>query len=164
MRCPSCQHEDSRVIDSRTAGDAIRRRRVCSGCGFRFTTHERVELRMPWVVKKAGMREPWDREKLLHGLRLACRKRPITEEQVTEAALSVERRVHTEAEVTTSHVGEQVMEVLRGLDAVAYVRFASVYKAFESVEQFADAIRASARTHEGAPPRGVGPSDPAETS
>ncbi len=119
---------------------------------------------MPWVVKKAGTREPWDREKLLHGLRLACRKRPITEEQVADAALSVERRVHTATEVSTSHVGEQVMEVLRGLDAVAYVRFASVYKAFESVEQFADAIRASARTQEGAPPRGNVPSDPAGTS
>jgi len=106
---------------------------------------------MPWVVKKRGHREPWDRDKLLHGLRLACRKRPISEEQVTEAALSVERRVHTESEVTTRFVGEQVMEVLRGMDAVAYVRFASVYKAFESVEQFAEAIRASADGDGGAP-------------
>ena len=153
MRCPSCQHEESRVIDSRTAGDAIRRRRVCSGCGFRFTTHERVELRMPWVLKRSGEREPWSREKLLHGLRLACRKRPISESQVHDAALSVERRIHTQSEVTTTAIGEQVMEVLRALDAVAYVRFASVYKAFESVEQFADAIRASERTQDGAPPR-----------
>ncbi len=152
MRCPSCQHEDSRVIDSRTAGDAIRRRRVCSACGYRFTTHERVELRMPWVVKKGGDREPWDRDKLLHGLRLACRKRPITEEQVGDAAMTVEQRVQTESEVTTSDIGEQVMEVLRGLDAVAYVRFASVYKAFESVEQFADAIRASAPSEAEAEP------------
>jgi transcriptional repressor NrdR len=103
-------------------------------------------------VKKGGDREPWDRDKLLHGLRLACRKRPITEEQVGDAAMTVEQRVQTESEVTTSDIGEQVMEVLRGLDAVAYVRFASVYKAFESVEQFADAIRASAPSEAEAEP------------
>lgn len=144
MRCPSCQHEDSRVVDSRTAGDAIRRRRECAACGYRFTTHERVEQRLPWVVKKGGQREPWSRDKLLRGLHLACRKRPVGDAGIEEAVQLVERRVFTESEVTTAHVGEQVMEVLRGLDAVAYVRFASVYGAFESVEQFADAIRQSA--------------------
>lgn len=146
MRCPSCQHDDSRVIDSRTAGDAIRRRRVCGSCGYRFTTHERVELRMPWVIKKDGQREPWAPDKLLHGLHLACRKRPIADEGITNAVQQVEKRVFTESEVTTAYIGEQVMEVLRELDAVAYVRFASVYGAFESVEQFADAIRQSGST------------------
>ena len=108
---------------------------------------------MPWVVKRAGDREPWTREKLLHGLRLACRKRPISEAQVLDAALSVERRLHTLSEVTTTEIGEHVMDVLGALDAVAFVRFASVYKAFESVEQFADAIRTSLESQEGAPPR-----------
>lgn len=141
MQCPACQGDDSRVVDSRSQGNAIRRRRQCSGCGFRFTTHERVELRMPWVVKKGGQREPWQRDKVLKGLALACRKRPIDEADITTAVAEVERRLVASSEVPSQQVGETVMEVLRHLDAVAYVRFASVYGAFESVEQFADAIQ-----------------------
>lgn len=144
MQCPSCQSEDSRVIDSRAQGNAIRRRRQCSACQFRFTTLERVELRMPWVVKKGGQREPWQRDKVLKGLALACRKRPIDEAEITQAVADVERRLVASTEVPSQQVGETVMDVLRHLDAVAYVRFASVYGAFESVEQFADAIRQSA--------------------
>ena len=143
MRCPSCHHSESRVIDSRTTGDAIRRRRSCSACGHRFTTHERVELRMPWVVKRDGRREPWSRDKVVEGLLLACRKRPIGEEQIAAATSEVEQRLLAQNEVSSDAVGETVMDVLRELDAVAYVRFASVYGAFESVEQFADAIRQS---------------------
>ncbi len=141
MRCPACHCEDSKVVDSRTTGAAIRRRRQCSGCGFRFTTHERAELRMPWVKKKDGRREPWSREKVLKGLGLACRKRPIDEADIAMAVTLIEQRLVAMQEVDSDKVGETVMEVLRGLDAVAYVRFASVYGAFESVEQFADAIR-----------------------
>jgi len=96
---------------------------------------------MPWVVKKDGHREPWSRDKVLLGLRLACRKRPIDEEQIAQSATDVEQRLATHTEIGSEQVGETVMEVLRELDAVAYVRFASVYGAFESVEQFADAIQ-----------------------
>lgn len=142
MRCPECQHEDTRVIDSRTAGDAIRRRRQCMACSERFTTHERVELKLPLVVKKDGRREPFSRDKVLHGILLACRKRPVQHEQMDEAVRRVEQIVMAlrEPEIPSERVGEAVMEVLRGVDAVAYVRFASVYQAFESVEQFAETI------------------------
>jgi len=142
MRCPECQHEDSRVIDSRTAGDAIRRRRQCSDCGARFTTHERLETPIPVVIKKDGQRVPFARHKVLGGIRLACRKRPIDELGMENAVAKVEvalvdLRV---SEITTAQVGEAVMKVLRETDAVAYVRFASVYRAFESVGEFAEAI------------------------
>ncbi len=143
MRCPECQHEDSRVIDSRTAGeDAIRRRRQCSDCGARFTTHERIETPIAWVLKKDGQRVPFSRHKVLNGIDLACRKRPIDASGMDTAVkkvegLLVDLRV---AEITTSQVGEAVMKVLRETDAVAYVRFASVYREFESVEQFAETI------------------------
>jgi transcriptional repressor NrdR len=141
MKCPACHCDDSKVVDSRTTGSAIRRRRQCAGCGFRFTTHERVELRMPWVLKKGGRREPWQRDKVRKGLALACRKRPIDEADIDALVSTIEQRLVANQEIASERVGETVMEVLRGLDAVAYVRFASVYGAFESVEQFADAIR-----------------------
>jgi len=148
MRCPECQHEDTRVIDSRTAGDAIRRRRQCSDCGVRFTTHERLETRTLWVIKKNGLREPFSRDKVLNGIALACRKRPIDAAGMEAAVRQVEAllvglRV---ADISTSKVGEAVMTVLRETDAVAYVRFASVYREFESVEQFAEAITDFAET------------------
>ncbi len=142
MRCPDCQHEDTRVVDSRTAGDGIRRRRQCGACGVRFSTQERVEVRLPWVGKKSGGREPFSRDKVLHGIALACRKRPITADDLDVAV----RRVEADLvglrvpEVTTAQVGEAVMLVLRDMDSVAYVRFASVYGAFESVAQFAEVI------------------------
>lgn len=142
MRCPECQHDDSRVIDSRTAGDAIRRRRQCSACGERFTTHERVEQRLPLVVKKDGRKEPFSRDKVLHGIALACRKRPVDHDDMDEAVRRVEQIVVAlrEPEIPSERVGDVVMDVLRDVDAVAYVRFASVYRAFESVEQFAETI------------------------
>jgi transcriptional repressor NrdR len=142
MRCPDCQHEDSRVIDSRTAGDAIRRRRQCSDCGTRFTTHERLEMRTPWVIKKMGQREPFSRDKVLNGIALACRKRPIDAVGMEAAVRQVEASLVDlrVAEISTSQVGEAVMRVLRETDAVAYVRFASVYREFESIAQFAEAI------------------------
>ena len=143
MICPTCQGGDLRVVDSRTAGSAIRRRRECQTCGSRFTTHERVERRLPWVVKKNGAKELFSAEKVLHGLRLACRKRPIGAEGLEELVRLIEDRLDAlrVSEVTSSEVGEAVMGVLRDVDEVAYVRFASVYKAFENVDQFVETIR-----------------------
>ncbi|MEQ1501701.1 MAG: transcriptional regulator NrdR [Myxococcota bacterium] len=139
MKCPACHHVDSKVVDSRDAGDAIRRRRSCLACGHRFTTLERLEVRLPMVVKRDGRREPFSRDKVLHGIALACRKRPIDADRREAAVLQVEAALVElrEAEVRSSAVGEIVMRVLEELDAVAYVRFASVYRQFESVEQFA---------------------------
>jgi transcriptional repressor NrdR len=143
MRCPRCQHEDTKVIDSRTSGDSIRRRRECLECGERFTTHERLEQRVPWIVKKDGRREPFAREKVLHGIALACRKRPIDADAMEELVRRVETQLENlrESEVPSTKIGELVMNVLRDVDEVAYVRFASVYREFESAEQFVETIR-----------------------
>lgn len=143
MRCPACQHEDSRVVDSRESGDGIRRRRSCQACGHRFSTVERTELKLPWIVKKDGRREAFERQKVAKGIALACRKRPVGPAEIEAAVGRVEQAlVETrENEVPSTHVGAIVMDVLRRLDAVAYVRFASVYQEFESVEQFGAAIR-----------------------
>jgi transcriptional repressor NrdR len=143
MRCPRCQHEDTKVIDSRTSGDSIRRRRECLQCGERFTTHERLEQRVPWIVKKDGRREPFAREKVLHGIALACRKRPIDADAMEELVRRVETQLENlrESEVPSTKIGELVMNVLRDVDEVAYVRFASVYREFESAEQFVETIR-----------------------
>jgi transcriptional repressor NrdR len=143
MRCPKCQHPDSKVIDSRTSGDTIRRRRECLSCAERFTTHEHIEARLPWVVKKDGRREPFAREKVLHGIALACRKRPIDAAAMDEAVRRVEQSLENlrENEVGSSVVGELVMSVLRDIDEVAYVRFASVYREFGSADQFIQTIR-----------------------
>jgi transcriptional repressor NrdR len=143
MRCPECQHDDSKVIDSRPGDDAIRRRRECLQCGHRFTTHERIERRLPWVVKRDGRREPFVREKLLHGLALACRKRPVDAAQMEEVVRRVESGLEAsrDAEVPSSAVGRALMEEIRQVDEVAYVRFASVYQAFDDAGQFADIIR-----------------------
>ncbi|MFT6142345.1 MAG: transcriptional repressor NrdR [Myxococcota bacterium] len=142
MRCPACDDADSRVVDSRTTGDAVRRRRECLACGERFTTHERPEKRVLWVIKKDGRREPFTRGKVLHGLALACRKRPVDDAKLDEVAREVEHRLESrrESDIPVTAVGEAVMAALLNVDEVAYVRFASVYRAFESVEQFIDAI------------------------
>lgn len=140
MRCPDCGHDDSRVVDSRTTGDTIRRRRQCAVCNARFTTHERLEQRLEWVTKRDGRREPWSREKLLRGVALACRKRPVDAAGMEGVARRVESELDGLAEVTASDVGGAVLRVLRDVDPVAYVRFASVYGKFESVEQFVDVI------------------------
>ncbi len=142
MRCPACQHEESRVIDSRTIRDGIRRRRSCQECGTRFSTVERVERKLPWVVKKQGGREPFVRDKVLSGIALACRKRPVDPDQLDDAVRQVEQRLVAlrRNEVTTDEIGQIVMEILRDVDDVAYVRFASVYQEFESVEKFAEIV------------------------
>ncbi|MDP9001486.1 MAG: transcriptional regulator NrdR [Myxococcota bacterium] len=140
MRCPFCSHAESKVIDSRvsTAGDVIRRRRECEACARRFTSRERVEDVLPVVVKKNGVREPFDREKVLRGVRLACNKRPIAMERIARFIDELERDlIESEAkEVHSEQIGERVMRVLRELDEVAYVRFASVYRRFRDIDEF----------------------------
>ncbi|MCA9563659.1 MAG: transcriptional repressor NrdR [Myxococcales bacterium] len=151
MRCPACGHADHKVVDSRTAqdGDSIRRRRECESCGFRFTTYERVEESLPMIVKRDGRREPYSRDKLLTGLRIACRKRPIGTDQIEELVHSVERSLMSSAqkEVDSNVLGSEIMRALAQLDQVAYIRFASVYYSFEDLESFSrivDTIREGA--------------------
>jgi transcriptional repressor NrdR len=140
MRCPHCGHLEDKVVDSREAaeGQSTRRRRECLGCNRRFTTYERIEEILPAVVKKDGRREPWDRKKIVEGLTRACQKRPVSAAQVEALVAAVERHVQelAEKEVQSRVVGEAVMSRLRDLDPVAFVRFASVYRAFEDVGDF----------------------------
>lgn len=140
MRCPFCGVLEDKVIDSRSGGlgEVIRRRRECDGCGKRFTTYERVEDVWPTVVKKDGRREPYDRQKLLRGLRIACNKRPVSTDQLEAVGDAIERILQdTEGrEVTSTELGERVISRLRELDEVAYVRFASVYRSFRDIDEF----------------------------
>ena len=153
MRCPFCVHLEDRVVDSRTGknGEIIRRRRECLKCQRRFTTYERVEEVLPTVVKKDGRREPFDREKILAGITKACEKRPVAREEVARVVEGIEQalRDRLATEVPTREIGEMVMERLRSLDEVAYVRFASVYKEFRDAESFVQEIeRLAARDNE----------------
>jgi transcriptional repressor NrdR len=156
MKCPFCTHLESKVIDSRvsTAGDVIRRRRECESCERRFTSRERVEDVLPVVVKKDGVREPFDREKLLHGVRLACNKRPVAMDRIEKFIDELERDlVESEAkEVESKALGERVMRKLRELDEVAYVRFASVYRSFRDIDEFRTELDKMARTPIGTRP------------
>ncbi len=140
MRCPVCGHEDSQVKDSRPTedGTAIRRRRQCEECGERFTTFERVQLRELFVVKSQDRREPFDRGKLERSIAIACRKRPVPAERIERLAAAVQRQLEQsgESEVGSSRIGELVMDGLKGLDPVAYIRFASVYKDFREARDF----------------------------
>lgn len=141
MRCPFCAHEDSQVKDSRSSEDgaAIRRRRQCEGCGARFTTFERVQLRDLSVVKKDGKREAFDRRKLERAVALACRKRDIAPERIERLVSGIQRQLETRGdEVRTAEIGEAVMEGLKTLDHVAYIRFASIYKDFSEASDFAE--------------------------
>ena len=145
MKCPFCRDDNDRVIDSRTSQDgfAIRRRRECLTCKRRYTTYERLEEMSMKVVKKDGVREPFDREKIRQGLAKACWKRPISDEQMEGVVLEVENEVYGqfEAEIDTGTLGEMVMERLGKLDQVAYVRFASVYRDFKDVDDFVDELQ-----------------------
>ena len=141
MRCPFCTHEASQVKDSRPSEDgaSIRRRRQCEACGARFTTFERVQLRDLIVVKKNGEREPFERAKLERSVAIACRKRDIPAERVERLITSIQRQLETRGdEVTTTQIGEAVMDGLKALDHVAYIRFASVYKDFSEPGDFAE--------------------------
>ena len=148
MRCPFCAHDDSQVKDSRPTEDntAIRRRRQCEGCGARFTTFERVQLREIVVVKSDGTREAFDRTKIDQSVMLACRKRGIAQERLDQLVSGVQRQIETqgESEIPARAIGEMVMDGLRRLDAVAYIRFASVYRDFteaKDFEEFAGTVR-----------------------
>ena len=140
MKCPACRDLNNRVIDSRLGkeGDVIRRRRECEKCGRRFTTYERVEDYLPAVVKKDGRREPFDRMKIVSGLTKACEKLPVSIESIEENVDRIERTLldRAEREVPSSVIGEAVMQALYELDTVAYVRFASVYRSFQDIDQF----------------------------
>lgn len=142
MRCPFCGHEDSQVKDSRPTEDnaAIRRRRQCEGCAARFTTFERIQLREFWVVKSEGRREPFEREKLARSVDIACRKRAIDPVRIEKLVSGIQRQLETagESEVPAQTIGQMVMEGLKGLDSVAYIRFASVYKDFREAKDFED--------------------------
>jgi transcriptional repressor NrdR len=140
MRCPFCAHDDSQVKDSRSTEDgaSIRRRRQCEGCGARFTTFERVQLRELSVVKKDGIRQPFDRTKLERSIAIACRKRPIAPDRIERMVSGIQRQLEVsgENEVAATRVGEMVMDGLQALDTVAYIRFASVYKDFAEAKDF----------------------------
>lgn len=145
MKCPSCGHQEDKVIDSRAAkeGQAIRRRRECLQCRRRFTTYETIETTPLFVIKKDGRREPFSREKILNGLLRACEKRPIPAERLNELVDSLEADLLREGvdEIPSHEIGKRVMEALRDLDEVAYVRFASVYRHFKDVNQFLEELR-----------------------
>ena len=144
MKCPFCQHDDTQVLDTRISeeGDSIRRRRRCVSCDKRFTTYERIELAMPVVVKKNGSRTDFDPNKLQASLQLALRKRPVSAEAVDAAIHRIEQKLLSsgEREVVSGKIGELVMRELQRLDKIAYIRFASVYKSFEDIAEFQDAI------------------------
>jgi len=137
MKCPFCGYADSKVIDSRNVNDAVRRRRQCLGCGSRFTTYERLHTTALLVIKKDGRREEFSREKLIAGIRKACAKRPVSQETIEQMVDDIEAQLHKlgKGEVATSIIGDMVMERLRRLDGIAYIRFASVYRAFADVEE-----------------------------
>lgn len=145
MKCPFCSHLESRVIDSRLSreGDVTRRRRECEECERRFTTYERVEEILPLVVKKDGRRETYDRLKIITGLKKACEKRPISIETIEEIADHIERTLQGrgEKEIPGAMIGEEVMRHLYDLDKVAYVRFSSVYRSFQDIDEFMSELR-----------------------
>ncbi len=142
MRCPFCAHDDSQVKDSRPTEDnaAIRRRRQCEGCGARFTTFERIQLRELTVVKSEGRREPFEREKLERSVIIACRKRPVERARIDRLVTGIQRQLETlgEPEIPSRRIGSAVMDALKGLDSVAYIRFASVYRDFGEPKDFED--------------------------
>ena len=151
MRCPFCAHDDSQVKDSRPAEDnaSIRRRRQCARCGARFTTFERVQLREVTVVKSGDRRQPFDRDKLEQSIALACRKRDIAQDRIDQLVSGIQRQVETagDSEIASSRIGELVMDGLRQLDTVAYIRFASVYRDFSEArdfEEFASTVQDAA--------------------
>ncbi len=151
MRCPFCAHDDSQVKDSRPTEDgaAIRRRRQCESCGARFTTFERIQLRDLIILKSEGRREPFERDKLARSVAIACRKRPIDQARIDQMVSGIQRQLETlgDAEIEARQIGALVMAGLRGLDSVAYIRFASVYKDFteaKDFEEFAGSVKDAA--------------------
>ncbi len=145
MKCPFCTHTEDKVIDSRLGkdGDVIRRRRECLKCEGRFTSYERIEEILPLVIKKDGRREPFDRQKILHGLEKACEKRPVGIEAREALVAKIEKKLQEsgEKEIPSSRIGEEIMAGLKGVDEVAYVRFASVYRQFKDIKEFMEEIK-----------------------
>ena len=152
MRCPYCGGLDTQVKDSRPTEDnaAIRRRRFCPACAARFTTFERVQLRDLMVTKKGGQKVPFDRDKLARSLIIACRKRPVDEDRIERVVNGIQRRMESmgESEIPSEVIGEMVMEALEGLDKVAYIRFASVYKNFREIKDFENFVETIAEEAE----------------
>ena len=144
MKCPKCLEKETRVTDSRTSAEAdmVRRRRECVSCGYRFTTYERIEVSLPMVIKKDGRREPFDRDKVLSGILKACQKRNISTDDVERLADRLEQSMQErgDREVPSSWIGQYVMDELHSLDDVAYVRFASVYREFQDISEFMEAL------------------------
>jgi transcriptional repressor NrdR len=149
VKCPFCDEIEDKVVDSRMAkeGEVIRRRRECLGCKRRYTTYERIEESLPMVVKKDNRREPFDRNKILSGLKKACEKRPISITTIEALSDKIEKSIQEmgETEVQSQSIGEEVMKALHELDQVAYVRFASVYREFKDIDQFMDELKSLAR-------------------
>jgi transcriptional repressor NrdR len=145
MRCPFCNHIEDKVIDSRQSkeGDVIRRRRECLKCEGRFTSYEKIENILPHVIKKDSRREPFDRQKILQGLEKACEKRPVSVESREALADGIEKSLQAagEKEIPSSVIGEQIMDGLKDIDEVAYVRFASVYRQFKDIKEFMQEIK-----------------------
>jgi transcriptional repressor NrdR len=145
MKCPYCSNLEDKVIDSRISkdGEIIRRRRECLGCAKRFTTHEKIEDKLPLIVKKDGRREPYVREKMMEGMKKACQKRPISIEAIEKIADKIEQDIVSRGvkEIKGSELGEKVMLELHDLDDVAYVRFASVYRSFTDISDFMEEVK-----------------------
>jgi transcriptional repressor NrdR len=145
VQCPFCNHLENKVVDSRLSkeGEAIRRRRECLSCQRRFTTYERIEDMLPSVIKKDGRREPFDRQKILQGLKKACEKRPISVDALEAVVERIEKKIQEigKSEVSTQIIGEEVMKELHELDQVAYVRFASVYREFKDLSEFMNELK-----------------------
>ncbi len=145
MKCPYCQQSETKVVDSRLLkeGLSVRRRRKCESCEKRFTTYENIEIAMPNIVKLDGRREPYNRDKILSGISKACQKRPISTQQIDRIVENIEKNIReiSEKEVSTQAIGQILMQYLRNLDPVAYIRFASVYRKFQDVEEFVHEIQ-----------------------
>ena len=145
MKCPYCNNLEDKVIDSRISkdGEIIRRRRECLGCTKRFTTHEKIEDKLPLIVKKDGRREPYGREKMMEGMKKACQKRPISIEAIEKIADKIEQDIVSRGakEIKGAELGEKVMLELHDLDDVAYVRFASVYRSFKDISDFMEEVK-----------------------
>ena len=154
MQCPYCREMDSRVIDSRlvAGGTVTWRRRECDACKRRFTTYERVEFALPTVVKKDGQRQPFERAKVLRSLRIACNKRPVSDDTLEEQAVALERELAEsgDKEISSQVIGERVMARLKALDEVAYVRFASVYRSFRDIDEFMREMNKLSQSSDGA--------------
>jgi transcriptional repressor NrdR len=145
VQCPFCNHLENKVVDSRLSkeGEAIRRRRECLSCQRRFTTYERIEDMLPSVIKKDGRREPFDRQKILQGLKKACEKRPISMDALEAVVERIEKKIQElgKSEISSQVIGEEVMKELHELDQVAYVRFASVYREFKDLSEFMNELK-----------------------